>query len=161
MKKCKMINMYSAILLAVITYIFNTYIVKLGMQAGFSYIEGGVSLIFLILAIFLPILTIPMYNKENLQADKEYIKRNGTLKYYISKIMPLFVYEIITFLVSLIGIMLFQKRLLFPIQISYMVYIGIIVVSMIYASTIVLIYEIVVRKERKNIALSTILSILA
>lgn len=161
MKKCKMINMYSAILLAVITYIFNTYIVKLGMQAGFSYIEGGVSLIFLILAIFLPILTIPMYNKENLEADKEYIKRNGTLKYYISKIMPLFVYEIITFVVSLIGIMLFQKRLLFPIQISYMVYIGIIVVSMIYASTIVLIYEIVVGKERKNIALSTILSILA
>lgn len=160
MKKSKMINIYSAVLLAAITYIFNTYIVKMGMQAGFSYIEGGVSLIFLILAIFLPILTIPMYSKESLIKDKEYIKRKGTLKYYISKIMPLFVYEIITFVVSLIGIMLFQKRLLFPIQISYMVYIGIIVVSMIYASTIVLIYEIVVGKERKNIALSTILSIL-
>ena len=161
MKKCKMINIYSAVLLAVITYIFNTYIVKMGMQAGFSYIEGGVSLIFLILAIFLPILTIPMYSKESLIKDKEYIKRNGTLKYYISKIIPIFIYEIITFLVSLIGIMLFQKRLLFPIQISYMVYIGIIVVSMIYASTIVLMYEIVTGKERKNIALSTILSILA
>lgn len=160
MKKSKMINIYSAVLLAAITYIFNTYIVKMGMQAGFSYIEGGVSLIFLILAIFLPILTIPMYSKESLIKDKEYIKRKGTLKYYISKIMPLFVYEIITFLVSLIGIMLFQKRLLFPIQISYMVYIGIIVVSMIYASSIVLIYEIVAGKERKNIALSTILSIL-
>ncbi len=160
MKKSKMINIYSAVLLAAITYIFNTYIVKMGMQAGFSYIEGGVSLIFLILAIFLPILTIPMYSKESLIKDKEYIKKKGTLKYYISKIMPLFVYEIITFLVSLIGIMLFQKRLLFPIQISYMVYIGIIVVSMIYASTIVLIYEIVSGKERKNIALSTILSIL-
>lgn len=160
MKKSKMINIYSAVLLAAITYIFNTYIVKMGMQAGFSYIEGGVSLIFLILAIFLPILTIPMYSKESLIKDKEYIKRKGTLKYYISKIMPIFIYEIITFLVSLIGIMLFQKRLLFPIQISYMVYIGIIVVSMIYASTIVLIYEIVSGKERKNIALSTILSIL-
>lgn len=161
MKKSKMINIYSAVLLAAITYIFNTYIVKMGMQAGFSYIEGGVSLIFLILAIFLPILTIPMYSKESLIKDKEYIKRKGTLKYYISKIIPIFIYEIITFLVSLIGIMLFQKRLLFPIQISYIVYIGIIVVSMIYASTIVLIYEIVVGKERKNIALSTILSILA
>lgn len=160
MKKSKMINIYSAVLLAAITYIFNTYIVKMGMQAGFSYIEGGVSLIFLILAIFLPILTIPMYSKESLIKDKEYIKRKGTLKYYISKIMPIFIYEIITFLVSLIGIMIFQKRLLFPIQISYMVYIGIIVVSMIYASTIVLIYEIVSGKERKNIALSTILSIL-
>ncbi len=160
MKKCKMINIYSAVLLAVITYIFNTYIVKMGMQAGFSYIEGGVSLIFLILAIFLPILTIPMYNKESLIKDKEYIKRNGTLKYYISKIIPIFIYEIIIFLVSLIGTVLFQKRLLFPIQISYMVYIGIIVVSMIYASTIVIIYEIVSGKERKNIALSTILSIL-
>lgn len=160
MKKSKMINIYSAVLLAAITYVFNTYIVKMGMQAGFSYIEGGVSLIFLILAIFLPILTIPMYSKESLIKDKEYIKKKGTLKYYISKIMPLFVYEIITFVVSLIGIMLFQKRLLFPIQISYMVYIGIIVVSMIYASTIVLIYEIVSGKERKNIALSTILSIL-
>ena len=160
MKKSKMINIYSAVLLAAITYVFNTYIVKMGMQAGFSYIEGGVSLIFLILAIFLPILTIPMYSKENLIKDKEYIKRKGTLKYYISKIIPIFIYEIITFLVSLIGIMLFQKRLLFPIQISYMVYIGIIVVSMIYASTIVLIYEIVAGKERKNIALSTILSIL-
>lgn len=160
MKKSKMINIYSAVLLAAITYIFNTYIVKMGMQVGFSYIEGGVSLIFLIFAIFLPILTIPMYSKESLIKDKEYIKRKGTLKYYISKIMPIFIYEIITFLVSLIGIMLFQKRLLFPIQISYMVYIGIIVVSMIYASTIVLIYEIVSGKERKNIALSTILSIL-
>lgn len=160
MKKSKMINIYSAVLLAAITYIFNTYIVKMGMQAGFSYIEGGVSLIFLIFAIFLPILTIPMYSKESLIKDKEYIKRKGTLKYYISKIMPIFIYEIITFLVSLIGIMLFQKRLLFPIQISYMVYIGIIVVSMIYASTIVLIYEIVSGKERKNITLSTILSIL-
>ena len=160
MKKSKMINIYSSVLLAAITYIFNTYIVKMGMQAGFSYIEGGVSLIFLILAIFLPILTIPMYSKESLIKDKEYIKRKGTLKYYISKIIPIFIYEIITFLVSLIGIMLFQKRLLFPIQISYMVYIGIIVVSMIYASSIVLIYEIVAGKERKNIALSTILSIL-
>lgn len=160
MKKSKMINIYSAVLLAAITYIFNTYIVKMGMQAGFSYIEGGVSLIFLILAIFLPILTITMYSKESLIKDKEYIKRKGTLKYYISKIMPIFIYEIITFLVSLIGIMIFQKRLLFPIQISYMVYIGIIVVSMIYASTIVLIYEIVSGKERKNITLSTILSIL-
>lgn len=153
-------SIFTYILIAIVLLFVNHEMLILGFKNSQLYINTGFTMIYSLLAITLPVLSLLIYGKKDLKIREEYIKKGKLGSFYLKQIFKIEQLLVFITVLGLLGNMLLNIYISSPVYPDFSMYFGMLLTSVIYSVVTVFCYELLLLIDKK-VTLAPILAIVA